>query len=121
MVASRASVAAVVVATAIVAVFGGATTAAPASGTAAVCKSFSASGLKKIQWSVIGNVTCGKAKPWLVKLLAYHGKPDVKVVLKDGPKGFKCSATTDGKGRPSAGACYTGTVAFPKNGFQWFG
>ena len=121
MIASRACLAAVVVATAIVAIFGaGAATGARASGTAAVCKSFSASGLKKVEWSVIGNVTCAKAKPWLVKILAYHGKPDVKVVLKNGPKGFKCQATTDGKGRPSAGACYTGTVAFPKNGFQWF-
>ena len=120
MIASRACVAAVVVATTTVAVIGAGAATARASGTAAVCKSFSASGLKKVEWSVIGSVTCGKAKPWLVKLLAYHGKPDVKVVLKNGPKGFKCTATTDGKGRPSAGACYTGTVAFPKNGFQWF-
>ena len=120
MIASRAC-AAVLVATAIVAIFGaGVATGAPASGTAAVCKSFSASGLKNVEWSVIGNVTCAQAKPWLAKLLADHGKPDVKVVLKNGPKGFKCSATNDGKGRPSAGACYTGTVAYPKNGFQWF-
>jgi len=119
--ASRACIAAVMVVTAIVATFGaGAATGARASGTAAVCKSFSASGLKNVEWSVVGNVTCAKAKTWLVKLLSDHGKPDVKVVLKNGPKGFKCSATDNGKGRPSAGACYTGTVAFPKNGFQWF-
>jgi hypothetical protein len=114
--------AAAAVAIAIVAVVGvGTATGARASGAAGVCKSFSSSGLKKIEWSAIGNVTCAKAKPWLLKLLADHGKPDVKVVLKNGPKGFKCAATDDGKGRPSAGACYTGTVAFPKNGFQWFG
>jgi len=94
------------------------TQAAPTAG--AVCKSFSVSGLK-YNWSVIGNVTCAKAKPWLLKLLAQHGKPDAKVVFKNTPRGFHCRATADAKGRPSAGACYTGTPAFPKNGFQWFG
>jgi hypothetical protein len=120
VIASRAYIAAaVVVATAVVAIFGaGAATGARATGTAAVCKTFSTSGLKP-KWSVIGNVTCAKAKPWLVKLLADRGKPGVKVVLKNGPKGFKCFAVDDAKGRPAVGSCYTGTVAFPKNGFQW--
>ena len=120
MTAHRARIAAVVVVvTAVVAIFGaGAATGARASGTAAVCKTFTTSGLKP-QWSVIGNVTCAKAKPWLVRLLAHHGKPGVKVVLKNGPKGFKCSAVDDAKGRPAVGSCYTGTIAFPKNGFQW--
>jgi len=54
-----------------------------------------------------------------VKLLADHGKSGVKVVLKNAPRGFKCSAVDDAKGRPAVGSCYTGTVAFPKNGFQW--
>ena len=121
MVARRACIAAVVVATSVVAIFGApGATGARATGTAAICKTLSASGLK-VQWSVIGNVTCTKAKPWLVKLLGDRGKPDVKSVLKNAPKGFKCTATNDAKGRPSAGACYTGTLAFPKNGFQWFG
>jgi len=121
MVAGRGFIAAVLVSIAIVAIVGaGAATAARTSRTAAVCKPLSTSGLK-VEWSAIGNVTCKKAKPWLVKLLADHGKPDVKVVLKNGPKGFKCAATDDGKGRPSAGACYTGTIAYPGNGFQWFG
>ena len=120
MIASRACIApAVVVATAAVAIFGtGAATGARATRTAAVCKTFSTSGLKP-EWSAIGNVTCAKAKPWLVKLLADHGKPGVKVVLKNGPTGFKCSAVDDAKGRPAVGSCYTGTIAFPKNGFQW--
>ncbi len=101
------------------AMFGAAEAAAtPTAGS--VCKSFSASGLT-YQWSVIGNVACSQAKPWLLKLLADHGTPDAKVALKNGPKGFHCAATADSKGRPSAGACYTGTVAFPMNGFQWFG
>ena len=92
--------------------------AAPAAGS--TCKSFSASGLK-YQWSVIGSVTCSQAKPWLLKLLAVQAKPSAKIVFTNGPKGFHCSAFADGKGRPSAGGCYTGTVAFPKNGFQWLG
>lgn len=110
---------AAVVAIAVVAIVGaGAATGARASGTGAVCKTFTASGLKP-KWSVIGNVTCAKAKPWLVTILAERGKPDVKVVPKNSPKGFKCFAVDDAKGRPAVGSCYTGTVAFPKNGFQW--
>jgi hypothetical protein len=117
--AHQARIASVVVAAAFVTTFGaGAATGERATGTAAVCKTFATSGLKP-RWSVIGNVTCAKAKPWLVKLLADHGRPGVKVVLKNGPRGFKCSAVDDAKGRPAVGSCYTGTVAFPKNGFQW--
>jgi hypothetical protein len=97
-----------------------AATGARAAASAEVCKTFSASGLK-VRWSAIGNVTCAKAKPWLTKLLADRGKPGVKAVLKNAPRGFKCAATDDSKGRPFVGACYTGTPAFPKNGFQWFG
>jgi len=116
----RASIAAVVAATTVAAIFGaGAASGARASGAAAVCRTFSTSGLKP-KWSVIGNVTCAQAKPWLITLLAERGKPGVKVVLKNGPRGFKCTAVDDAKGRPAVGSCYTGTLAFPKNGFQWF-
>ncbi|HEY2372280.1 MAG TPA: hypothetical protein VGH82_07000 [Gaiellaceae bacterium] len=108
-----------VIATVSAAAFG-TTTVAGAARTAAICKTFSASGLK-IEWSAIGTMTCSKAKPYLVKFLAHRGKPDVKAVLTGGPRGFKCSATDDAKGRPAVGACYTGTLAFPKNGFQWLG
>ncbi len=86
-----------------------------------VCTSFSVSGAGKIQWSAIGNVTCQEAKPWLLKILGKHGAPDAQAKLTNGPKGFHCRATNNAKGIPSAGACYTGTIAFPKNGFQWFG
>ena len=86
--------------------------------SAAVCKTFTVAGLRP-KWSVIGNVTCSQAKPWLTKLLSEHAKPDTKLVFKDGPRGFKCSAFVDKHGRPSVGSCYTGTIAFPKNGFQW--
>lgn len=116
---SRCATRAAVAATVVVAAFGGAT-ASRAASDAGICKSFSAAGLK-YQWSAIGNVTCSKAKPWLLRILADRGKPGAKVAIKNGPKGFKCSATADAKGRPFAGACYTGTLAFPKNGFQWLG
>jgi hypothetical protein len=111
---------AVAVAVVAVGVSGAGTVAQAAPTGGAVCKSFSASGLK-LQWSVIGNVTCSRAKPWLVKILAHRGKPGAKAIIKNRPKGFHCSATDDAKGRPFAGACYTGTLAFPNNGFQWFG
>ena len=116
----RMGAAVVVVAVGCAGVFGTVATARAAPTGGAVCKSFSASGLK-LQWSVIGNVTCTQAKPWLVKILADHGKPGAKAVIKNAPKGFHCLATNDSKGRPAAGGCYTGTPAFPKNGFQWLG
>jgi hypothetical protein len=98
----------------------GATAEAHAAATAGICKSLSVSGVK-LQWSTIGNVSCKVAKPWLLKILAKHTRPGAKVTPKNGPRGFHCSASNDSKGIPSAGACYTGTLAFPKNGFQWFG
>lgn len=91
-----------------------------ASAGGSVCKTFSTAGLK-LEWSVIGNVSCSQAKPWLVKILAVRGKPGAKAVIKVAPAGFHCLATDDAKGRPSAGGCFTGTAAFPKNGFQWLG
>jgi len=119
--ARRAWMGAAVVAIVVAATFGAATEARAAPAAGAICKSFSLAGLK-YQWSVIGNVTCNQAKPWLLKLLADRvHKPDTKVALGNGPKGFHCYATGDSKGRPSAGSCYTGTLAFPNNGFQWFG
>jgi len=102
------------------AAFGG-TTAAHAAPSAAICRSFSVTGAGKIQWSVIGNVTCGQAKPWLTKILAKHGTPDAQAKITNAPTGFHCRATTNAKGIPSVGSCYTGTIKFPKNGFQWFG
>ena len=68
MIAHRARIAAIVVATAVVAIFGaGAATGAGATGKAAVCKTFSTSGLKP-KWSVIGNVTCAKARASLLQM-----------------------------------------------------
>jgi hypothetical protein len=98
-----------------------ATADAHAAPTAAICKSLSVSGASKIQWSVIGAVTCQKAKPWLLKILAKHGAPNAQAKITNGPRGFHCRATNNAKGIPSVGACYTGTLKFPKNAFQWFG
>jgi hypothetical protein len=89
--------------------------------TAGICKSFSVSGAGKIQWSAIGNVTCQEAKSWLLKILGKHAAPDAQAKVTNGPTGFHCRATNNAKGIPSVGACYTGTLKFPKNGFQWFG
>jgi hypothetical protein len=89
--------------------------------TAAICKPFSVSGVGKIQWSVIGNLTCREAQPWLLKIIGKHGAADAQANVTNAPKGFHCRATNNAKGIPSAGACYTGTIKFPKNGFQWFG
>jgi len=98
-----------------------ATTGARAASTVGICKSFTASGAGKIQWSAIGNVTCQEAKPWLLKILGRHGAPDAQAKVTNGPTGFHCRATDNAKGIPSVGACYTGTIKYPKNGFQWFG
>jgi hypothetical protein len=98
-----------------------ATTVAHAAPTAGICRSFSVAGAAKIQWSVIGNVTCQEAKPWLVKILGKHGAPAAQASVTNGPTGFHCRATNNAKGVPSVGACYTGTLKFPKNAFQWFG
>jgi len=94
---------------------------AHAAPTAAICRSFSVSGAGKIQWSVIGNVTCQEAKPWLVKILGKHGAANAQAKVTNGPTGFHCRATNNSKGIPSVGACYTGTLKFPKNAFQWLG
>ena len=117
--AHRAFVSAAVIAAIATAMFG-ATTEARAAATAGICKSLSTSGVK-VQWRTIGNVSCSKAKPWLLKILSKHGKPGASVAVRNGPKGFHCSATNHLKGVPSAGSCDTGTLAFPKNGFQSFG
>lgn len=112
---------AAVIAVLVVAIAGTAAEAQGAPTGGSVCKSFSASGLT-YRWSVIGNVSCSQAKPWLLKLLAVHATPGTQVAFKSStPRGFHCRATADGKGRPSVGTCYTGTLAHPNNGFQWLG
>jgi hypothetical protein len=98
-----------------------ATTGAHAAPTVGICKAFSVSGAGKIQWSAIGSVTCQEAKPWLVKILSKHGAPDARRPRSRGARGAFTAVrrTTRRASRPWA--CYTGTIKFPKNGFQWFG
>lgn len=98
-----------------------AATGAHAAPTAGICRPLSVPGAGKIQWSTIGNVTCQEARPWLLKIIGAHGAPDAQAKVTNGPAGFHCRATNNAKGIPSAGACYTGTIKFPKNAFQWFG
>ena len=93
---------------------------AHAARAAAICPALSMQGAGKIQWSVIGNASCGKTKPWLLKILGTHGAPNAQAKVA-APTGFHCRATNNAKGIPSVGFCYTGTIKFPTNGFQWFG
>jgi hypothetical protein len=67
----------------------------------------------------VGSVTCTQAATWIKKLSADKaGAPGSK--LKNGPKGYHCFAAELDKHRyVEAGTCYTGTAAFPKNGFTW--
>ena len=58
--------------------------------TAAICKPFSVSGVGKIQWSVIGNLTCREAQPWLLKIIGKHGAADAQANVTNAPKGFHC-------------------------------
>jgi hypothetical protein len=107
-----------IVATALLAV----TSAVPAAAAGKVCPSFSQSGLKYFSETVGSGFTCDTAKTWVQKL----SKDSVdttsgKAVLSNGPKGYHCVATDDAKGHASVGACYKGTLAFPKSGFLWNG
>jgi hypothetical protein len=73
-------------------------------------------------WSVIGTFfSCKTAKPWLAKLVGSRVRGSGSVTLHSGPRGYHCSTVLDKKHYALAGACYTGTLAYPKQGFQWFG
>jgi hypothetical protein len=99
-----------------------ATSNVPATAAGKVCPSFSKSGLKYFSETVGSGFTCTTAKTWVLKLI----KDSVdttggQVALHNGPKGYHCVATDDAKGHASVGACYKGTLAFPKSGFLWNG
>jgi hypothetical protein len=83
------------------------------------CPTFSASGSK---YTVItyGSTACKTAQSWLPKLDADKDpKPYGFFTLQNGPKGFHCMANRALNGPAASGECYSGTLAFPKNGFQW--
>lgn len=85
-----------------------------------ICPTFTKSGVK-YQWEVIGNVTCTKAKVWILNMLAAHvaGQSYVHEKIPGSPKGFHCYATLVQKHQARDGICYTGTLAYPNNGFTW--
>jgi hypothetical protein len=117
----RACVAAAVLALVATAVLA-ATSAIPAAAAGKVCPSFSQSGLKYFTETVGSGFTCNTAKTWVLKLSKDSADTTSgKVALKNGPKGYHCVATADVKGFASVGACYKGTLAFPKSGFLWNG
>ena len=94
----------------------------PATAAGKVCPSFSQSGLKYFTETVGSGFTCATAKSWVLKLT--NDPVDTtagRVALNNGPKGYHCVATNDAKGKASVGACYKGTLAFPKSGFLWNG
>ncbi len=89
---------------------------------AQVCKSFTKGGTT-FRWSTVGTgFTCASAKSMVAKLSSEtFPQKGQKVTLTGGPKKYHCVATTDDTGRATVGACYLGTAAFPKSGFQWLG
>jgi hypothetical protein len=98
-----------------------ATSAAKAAPSAnQICPTFTKSGVK-YQGEVIGNVTCTKAKVWISNMLAAHvaGQSYVHEKIPGSPKGFHCYATLVRKHQARDGICYTGTLAYPTNGFTW--
>jgi hypothetical protein len=89
---------------------------------AEVCPDFTKAGVT-FHWSTVGTgFTCSSAKKYVVKLSSEHfPQSDGQVKLTGGPKSYHCLGTIDKNGRATVGACYLGTVAFPKSGFQWLG
>jgi hypothetical protein len=99
-----------------------ATSAVPASAAGKVCPSFSQSGVKYFTETVGSGFTCSTAKTWVQKLSKDSADTTSgKVALTNGPKGYHCVATDDAKGLATVGACFKGTLAFPKSGFLWNG
>jgi hypothetical protein len=94
----------------------------PAAAAGKVCPSFSSSGLKYFSETVGSGFSCDTAKTSVLKFSKEHVDTTAgRATLPNGPKGYHCVATDDAKGRTSAGACYKGTLAFPKAGFLWNG
>jgi len=92
--------------------------AAPAANQ--ICPTFTHAGVK-YKGEVIGNVTCSNAKSRIVKMLSAHvpGRSYVNEPIPGAPKGFRCNTTLVQNHQARDGICYTGTLAYPKNGFTW--
>jgi hypothetical protein len=86
-----------------------------------VCPSFT-QGRQSFGLETIGSGwSCPSAKSWAVKLI---GDKVAAVVMKNtpltnGPVGYHCFANPGSHGHATDGACFKGTIAFPKSGFAW--
>ena len=98
-----------------------ATAVAQARPAAALCQNFKQGRLTFFSETLGTHWSCSAAKTWIVKLTKdkiRHSSSNVP--LSNGPKGYHCFATPDSQGgRATSGACFTGTIAFPGNGFAW--
>ena len=88
--------------------------------TAAFCGSMKVSHAK-IHYETLGDGwTCSSAKTWIVKLAADHVAPsNHNVPLTNGPRGYHCVATPRTQKFAVSGACFKGTIRFPRSGFGW--
>lgn len=94
--------------------------AAPASATE-LCPTFAKAGVR-YQWETLGaGLSCTAANAWVARLSGEPVRGQGKVALSDGPRGYRCFATLERRGRAVGGICYKGTVAAPSPGFTWFG
>lgn len=85
-----------------------------------ICPTFKKAGVKYLG-EVIGNVTCPKAKAWILNMLAAHvpGQSYVHEKIPGSPRGFHCYTSLVKNHQARDGICYTGTLAYPNNGFTW--
>jgi hypothetical protein len=97
----------------------------PAAGasTAADCSAFSAGGLTFHSETNGSGFTCRSAKMWILKLSKDRvpGNGTVKVPIRNGPAGYRCSALIATHGRAAGGTCFKGSFVSPTSGFDWAG
>jgi len=75
-------------------------------------------GSMKVSHTTIHYETLGNG--WIVKLAADHVAPsNHNVPLKNGPRGYHCVATPRTQKFAVSGACFKGTIRFPRSGFGW--
>jgi hypothetical protein len=73
----------------------------------------------------IGSFTCKSAKTWVAKLakdhVTSHANKFNPNVLKNGPRGYRCAASTSKQEKAFAGECDKGPVSSPTSEFSWAG
>ena len=92
-----------------------------AAGAGKVCPTFKQGRLTFHPETLGTGWTCASAKPWIVKLIGDRVPVGSRnVPLTNGPSGYHCLATPfRRRGRATSGACFKGTIAFPRSGFAW--